>query len=162
MPAQPTELETYFLELVNAARAEADVPPLTFDDELMVAADDHSAWMDATDTLSHTGADDSSPEDRITAAGYEARGTGENIGYFYGTDETGATAAATTRFVDKSHQGFMNSPDHYQNLVNPNFQDVGISLVEGDYQGSPAVFVTQDFGTPTAAEQAKGDYMFIG
>jgi uncharacterized protein YkwD len=75
MPTQPTELEIYFLELVNAARAEAGVPPLTFDDELMVAADDHSAWMDATDTVSHTGADGSSPEDRITAAGYEARGS---------------------------------------------------------------------------------------
>jgi serralysin len=99
MPAQPTELETYFLELVNAARAEAGVSPLTFDDELMVAADDHSAWMDATDTFSHTGADGSSPEDRITAAGYEATGTGENICYLSGTDETGATAAATTHFV---------------------------------------------------------------
>ena len=56
MPAQPTELETYFLELVNGTRAEAGVSPLTFDDELMVAADDHSAWMDATDIVSHTGA----------------------------------------------------------------------------------------------------------
>jgi serralysin len=148
MPAQPTELETYFLELVNAARAEADVPPLTFDDELMVAADDHSAWMDATDTVSHTGADDSSPEGRIAAAGYEATGTGENISLFYGTDETGATAAATTHFVEELHEGFMDSPEHYQNLVNPDFQDVGISLIEGDYQGSPAIFVTQDFGTP--------------
>src|SRR5215208_6510520 len=138
MPAQPTELETYFLELVNAARAEADVPPLTFDDELMVAADDHSAWMDATDTLSHTGAADSSPEDRIIAAGYEATGTGEHILFLYGTDETGATAAATTHFVERSHELFMDSPDHYQNLINPDFQDVGISLIEGDYQGSPA------------------------
>jgi uncharacterized protein YkwD len=156
MPAQPTELESYFLELVNAARAEADVPPLTFDDELMVAADDHSAWMDATDTISHTGADGSSPEDRITAAGYEATGTGENISSFFGTDETGATAAATTHFVEMSHELLMDSPDHYQNLINLDFQDVGISLIEGDYQGSPAIFVTQDFGTP------ESDDIFIG
>ena len=156
MPAQPTELETYFLELVNAARAEAAPPSLTFDDELMVAADDHSAWMDATDTFSHTGADGSSPEDRITAAGYEATRMGENISFFSGTDETGATAAATTHFVEELHEGFMDSPDHYQNLVNPDFQDVGISLIEGDYQGSPAIFVTQDFGTP------ESDDIFIG
>jgi len=162
MPAQPTELETYFLELVNGTRAEVGVSPLTFDDALMVAADDHSTWMDATDTASHTGANGSSPEDRIAEAGYEATWTGENIWYHYGTDETGETAAATTHFVEESHQWFVNSPGHYQNLVNPNFQEVGISLVEGDYQGYPAVFVTLDFGTPTAAEEASGDYIFIG
>jgi serralysin len=156
MPAQPTALETYFLQLVNDARAAAGVQPLAFDGELVAAARDHSAWMDATDTISHTGADGSSPEDRITAAGYEATGTGENISSFFGTDETGATAAATTHFVEMSHELLMDSPDHYQNLINPDFQDVGISLIEGDYQGSPAIFVTQDFGTP------ESDDIFIG
>ena len=132
MPAQPTGLETKFLELVNGTRANAGVSPLTFDDELMIAADNHGAWMDATDTVSQTGAGGSSPE---------------SIWYFYGTDETGEAAAATTHFVEASHQWFVNSPGDYQNLVNPNFQEVGISLIEGDYLGYPAVFVTLDFGT---------------
>jgi serralysin len=146
MPAQPTELETYFLQLVNGTRAEAGVSPLTFDDELMVAADNHSAWMDATDTFSHTGANGSSPEDRISAAGYEATWWGENISEFHGTNET-----ANTQSVEQSYQAFLDDPVHYQNMVNPNFQDVGISVVGGDYQGDPAVYVTMDFGT--AAEQ---------
>jgi len=93
----------------------------------MIAADNHSAWMDANDTVSHTGA--------------------ESIWYFYGTDETGETAAATNHFVEASHQSLVNSPGDYQNLVNPNFHEVGISLIEGDYLGYPAVFVTLDFGT---------------
>ena len=130
MPAQPTELETYFLQLVNGTRAEAGVSPLTFDDELMVAADNHSAWMDANDTVSNTGASGGSPE---------------SIWYFYGTDETGETAAATMHFVQDAHQSLVNSPGDYKNLVNPNFQEVGISLIEGDYLGYPAVFVTLDF-----------------
>jgi uncharacterized protein YkwD len=152
MSAQPTEFESYFLQLVNDARAAAGVQPLSFNDELMIAADDHSAWMDATDTVSHTGANGSSPQDRIADAGYEAAGTGENIWYSYGTD-----AAATMHSAEQSHHWFMNSPGHYSNLVNPDFQEVGISLVEGDYQGSPAVFVTQNFGTPTEAQQAEND-----
>jgi serralysin len=160
MPA--TELETYFLELVNATRAEAGLPALTFDEELLNAADDHSAWMDATDTLSHTGANGSSPEDRIAEAGYEATHTGENIWYYAGTDEeTGQTAAATTTFVNKSHQWFLNSPGHYQNVVSSDFQEIGISVVEGDYQDWPAVFVTQVYGTPAADEQAEADSIFI-
>jgi uncharacterized protein YkwD len=98
----------------------------------MIAADNHSAWMDATDTLSRTGASGSSPE---------------SIWYFYGTDETGETAAATMHFVQDAHQSLVNSPGDYKNLVNPNFQEVGISMIEGDYLGYPAVFVTLDFGT---------------
>ena len=36
---------------------------------------------------------------------------------------------------------------HYDNMVDANFRDVGISVVDGYYQG-PAVFVTMDFGRP--------------
>jgi serralysin len=128
MPAQPTGLETKFLELVNGTRANAGVSPLTFDNALMIAADNHSAWMDATDTISNTGASGSSPE---------------SIWYFYGTDETGETAAATRHFVEDAHRSLVNSD--YQNLVNPNFHEVGIGLLEGDYLGYPAVFATLDF-----------------
>jgi serralysin len=123
MPAQPTGLESYFLQLVNGTRANAGVSPLTFDDQLMIAADNHSAWMDANDTVSHGGA--------------------ESVWYYYGTDETGETAAATRHFVDDAHRSLVNSD--YQNLVNPNFHDIGIGLLEGDYLGYPAVFVTLDF-----------------
>src|SRR4051812_18724515 len=155
MPTQPTELETYFLELINEARAAEGAKPLAFDSELLDAAHTHSAWMNSTDTLSHTGANGSTPQDRIAAAGYDATRTGENIYYSWGTDETGATAGATTHYVEKSHNSFLNSPGHHMNLVDPNFEHIGISVKEGDYQGHPAVFVTEDFGTPTVAERAE-------
>jgi serralysin len=157
MPAAPTDLETYFLELVNATRIAAGTSPLTFDDELMIAADDHNAWMDATDTLSHTGVNGSSIEDRISAAGYDATFTGENIWNEWGTDETGATAGATPYFVEKSRDWFVNSPPHYQTLVNPGFENIGISFMAGNYQGYPAAFATIKFGTPTAEEAAENN-----
>ena len=74
MPAKPTGLESYFLQLVNGTRASAGVSPLSFDDQLMIAADNYSAWMDANDNVSHAGPNGSSVE---------------SIWYFYGTDETG-------------------------------------------------------------------------
>jgi serralysin len=152
MPAQPTALETYFLQLVNDARAVAGVQPLAFDGELVAAARDHSAWMDATDTASHTGAGGSSIEDRIAAAGYEATQDGENIWYLFGDG-----MALDTNAAEQLHQSLMNSPGHRANLLNPSFEDIGIGLVEGDYQGRPAVFVAQNFGTPTDAERAEPD-----
>jgi uncharacterized protein YkwD len=42
--ATPTNLETLFLQLVNEARADAGVKPLTFDGELLDSSDAHSAW----------------------------------------------------------------------------------------------------------------------
>jgi serralysin len=152
MPAQPTALETYFLQLVNDARAVAGVQRLAFDGELVAAARDHSAWMDATDTASHTGAAGSSIGDRIAAAGYEATQYGENIWYLFG-DGIGLD----TNAVEQLHQSLMNSPGHRANLLNPSFEDVGIGVVGGDFQGRPAVFVTENFGTPTDAERTEPD-----
>ena len=128
MPAKPTGLESYFLQLVNGTRASAGVSPLSFDDQLMIAADNYSAWMDANDNVSHAGPNGSSVE---------------SIWYFYGTDETGESAAATKHFVEAAHQSLVSTD--YQDMVNPNSHHVGISVIDGDYLGYPAVFTTLDF-----------------
>jgi uncharacterized protein YkwD len=166
MPAQPTDSELYLLNLVNATRANEGASALISDGELNVAADNHGEWLDANEPAGledktkgdpHVGENGSHPADRIGAAGYEATATGENIYFYYGTDETGATAAATPHFMDKAHEWFLNSPGHHATMVNPGYGEVGISAVEGNYHGFPAVYVTEDFGTPTAAEAAETD-----
>src|SRR3712207_6797635 len=123
MPAQPTELESYFLELVNAARAEAGVQPLTFDSELLTAADDHSAWMDATDTRSHTGANDSSPQGRIAAAGYEASGWGENLAHIWGD-----SLELNRDAVEQLHEMLMNSPDRKSTRLNSSHANISYAV----------------------------------
>ena len=108
--AQPSAYEQYFLELVNRARLDpvgeaarqgiglndglaagtistAAKQPLAFSPLLIDAADAHSAWMLATDTFSHTGANGSSPGYRMKAAGYSFTGSwswGENIAITWG------------------------------------------------------------------------------
>ena len=143
----PTALENYFLSLVNNARANAGLVPLTFDGELLAASDAHSTWMDATDTFSHIGVNGSDPGQRMTAAGYGWSGYGENVAYVSGP----ATQAA----VDQLFQNLMNSPPHRANILNSSFQEIGIGLQEGAINGHSAVFVTQNFGIPNAAEQAE-------
>ena len=116
MPAQPTDTELYLLNLVNATRAKEGASALISDGELNVAADNHSEWLDANEPAGledktkgdpHVGENGSHPADRIAAAGYDATATGENIYFYYGTDETGATAAATPHFMDKAHEWFL-------------------------------------------------------
>ncbi|MCB8819467.1 CAP domain-containing protein [Microvirga rosea] len=145
----PTNLETLFLQLINVARANTGARALTFDGELLDSSDAHSAWMDATDTFSHTGVNGSSPGDRMASAGYGAQGWGENIAYVSG-DLTEAT-------VRQLHTNLMNSPGHYANIVNGSFEEIGIGLKEGTINGYKVVFVTQNFGTPNATERAEPD-----
>jgi len=145
----PTNLETYFLQLVNETRAKAGVKPLAFDGELLDSSDAHSAWMDQTDIFSHTGVNGSSAGQRMTTAGYGWQGWGENIAYVSG----GLTEAT----VQKLYDMLVNSPGHYANIVNGKFEEIGIGLKEGTINGYKVVFVTQNFGTPNAAERAEPD-----
>jgi len=145
----PTNLETYFLQLVNETRAEAGVKPLTFDGELLNSSDAHSAWMDQTDTFSHTGVNGSSAGQRMTTAGYGWQGWGENIAYVSGP--------LTEATVKQLHDLLVNSPGHYRNIVSGSFEEIGIGLKAGTINGYNVVFVTQNFGTPNAAERAEPD-----
>lgn len=146
-------LETYFLELVNASRAQAGLKPLAFDAELADAADKHSEWMVEQDVFSHTGAGGSSAGSRVTAAGYGWTAVGENIAYIGGPDQ----AAMDEADVRQLHTNLMNSAPHRANLLDAGFTEIGIGLAQGDFGGRPAVMVTQNFGTPTAAEAAEAD-----
>ncbi|MER2265828.1 CAP domain-containing protein [Methylobacterium oxalidis] len=146
--AIPTALETEFLQLVNDTRAQAGVNPLSFDSELQSAAAAHNAEMDQADLFSHTGPNGSTVSARIEDAGYGWQGYGENIAYV-----SGGLDEAT---VQKLHSMLVNSPGHYANIVNGSFEEVGIGLKQGTIGGYDVVFVTEDFGTPNAAERADG------
>jgi hypothetical protein len=138
-----TEFEDYFLDLVNGTRAAAGVLPLTFDNELMQSAEDHNTWMDATDTDSHTGVDGKGIEERIRDGGYDGIYVSENIWY----SPTFGTEGESRHWVEQSHKWYVESPKgHYETMINPNFQHIGISFQEGDYNGQPAVFSTLNFG----------------
>jgi hypothetical protein len=161
--ATPTAHEQYVLELVNRARldplAEAarygiDLnqglssgtlngtakQPLAFNPLLIDAARDHSDWIIATDTFSHTGANGSSPGDRMKAAGYTFSGSwtwGENIALRSGTI-TGSTA-------ELLHEQLFESPGHRVNLLNGNFREAGFGLSQGPYKGYTATALTENF-----------------
>jgi serralysin len=91
----------------------------------------------------------SDPGDRMAAAGYGAQGWGENIAY--------ASGGLTEATVRQLHTNLMNSPGHYANIVNGSFEEIGIGLKEGTINGYKVVFVTQNFGTPNAAERAEAN-----
>lgn len=168
--AQPTAQEQYFLELLNRARlnplAEAQrygidlnqglaggtltatqKQPLAFNFLLNDAADQHSSWMLATDTFSHTGINGSSPMQRMQNAGYSFTGSwwnGENIAY------VGSTGSVTLDgSIDNLHRNLFLSAGHRENILNGAFMEAGVGLQLGVFTSGGtnwnAAMVTQDF-----------------
>ncbi|MBP0484500.1 DUF4214 domain-containing protein [Sagittula salina] len=140
--------ERYMLELINAERAAAGLPPLVLEQNLNTSADQHSRWMTESDTFSHTGAGGSSHTDRIRAADFDLDGnwrTAENIAAV-----TASGLADLRDEIDRLHTNLMNSPTHRVNILDPAVTHVGLGIVTGpmtyasgtSYQ---SVIVTQNF-----------------
>lgn len=143
-----SNLEQLMLSLINQERRAANLAPLDFNGDLNEASEDHSTWMLRTDTFSHTGQNGSSAGDRIVDAGYVLEGTwtwGENIGW-----QSVRGAPGLSDDVRNVHVSLMNSPGHRANILNPNFDEIGIGVVRGDFGRFDSVMITQNFGATDA------------
>lgn len=141
--SQANAYEQYMLELVNSERAKNGAQPLAFNSNLNTAAENHSAWMIATDTFSHTGSGGSSAGDRMKAAGYAFTGSwtwGENIAWVSTRDPAGYQDE-----MSMLHTNLMNSSGHRANILNGNYKEVGIGLEIGQFGSYNAAMVTQNF-----------------
>lgn len=141
--SQANAYEQYMLELINSERAKVGAQPLAFDGDLNESAENHSSWMIATDTFSHTGAGGSSPGDRMKAAGYVFSGSwawAENIAWM----STRAPAGLQDEVL-QLHTNLMNSSGHRANLLNDTYREIGVGLEVGQYGSYEGAFVTQNF-----------------
>ena len=146
-----SEVERQMLDLINAERTSRGLDALTLERRLNDATEDHSVWMDDTRVFSHTGVGGSDPGDRMRDAGFQFSGNwtwGENIAY---QSERGAPGISDD--VVDLHTALMNSPGHRANILNPNFELIGIGIEEGDGRGFDAVYVTQNFARTSAPVQ---------
>lgn len=109
-------------------------PALGWNGYLFGAAAGHSFEMAANNYFSHTGLDGSDPGQRITSAGYAWSAYGENIA-------GGQTSVQTV--VD----GWLNSPGHCANIMNPNFTEIGAACVSSS-TSQYSTYWTMDFARP--------------
>jgi uncharacterized protein YkwD len=116
MPGDLARTAAEVTDLTNRERARAGLPPLATDTLLTRAAQAHSTDMVVRAFYSHTGPDGSQPWDRAASAGSTRRTIGENI-------------ACGQRSAAEVVEGWMNSPGHRANILNPKFVDIGIGSV---------------------------------
>ena len=113
------------LSLTNQVRGSSGLAPLTVDSQLTSVAQRWAATLAERGVISHN----SSLPAQVT--GWKL--LGENVG-------VGAT-------VDAVHAGWMASPTHHQNLVDPSFTKVGFGIVRPDAR----IFVVQVFMQPKSS-----------
>ncbi|MBY6127055.1 CAP domain-containing protein [Roseovarius atlanticus] len=148
MTTQGSTLEFYMLDLINGERAANGLAPLQLEQNLNQAAEDHSLWMIESDIFSHTGAGGSSAKDRMEAADFTFSGSwasGENIGY---QSERGAPGLIDD--VEDIHDRLMASSGHRWNILNENYDYVGIGIEYGNHGGYDGVMITQNFANTSA------------
>ncbi|MBU2994209.1 CAP domain-containing protein [Octadecabacter sp. 1_MG-2023] len=125
------EFERYMLELVNAERTSLGLDALELELHLNDSAEDHSDWMLDANVFSHTGENDSTATQRMEAAGFDlywSWGTGENIAIQTTRGEEGFMDD-----VEDLHIALMNSPLHRDNILNPDYDYIGIGISVADY-----------------------------
>ncbi len=116
------------VRLTNAARARRGCGPLRVDARLTRAARVHSLEMARSGQFTHESPDGSAPWDRMERAGYYA-GAAENIGRGYVS-------------AQEAVSGWLDSPDHRENILNCEFRAIGVGVVSGP----EGPWWTQDFG----------------
>jgi uncharacterized protein YkwD len=140
-PADWARFEEEALVLTNQRRAAgaqcgdrsfAPAPPLAMNAALRRAARDHSRDMGTGNYFDHASLDGRSPDDRMRAAGWSGRASGENI---FGGPRTAGEV------VD----GWMKSPGHCANIMSPNYGFIGIGYAEVE-RSRLGHYWTQDFG----------------
>jgi uncharacterized protein YkwD len=123
------QAEQVLLALANQVRAQAGAPRLTLDAGLTRAARAHAEAMFAARQLSHQFAGEPSLPQRLTAATVtQIDQEGENVALDF-------DAAS-------GHQHLMLSPPHRANLLNPDYNVIGLGVV----RGGDRLYIVQDFG----------------
>ncbi len=125
---------TELVKLTNDYRIKNDLPPLAVNARLVQAAVNK-----AKDMLSQGYFDHSSPQGKkfsqwIKEVGYQYFYVGENLAIDYDT-------------AAEIFNAWINSPSHRENILRPQFQEIGIAALRGKFKNRPTLAVVQLFGT---------------
>jgi hypothetical protein len=124
------------IRLTNDRRVAAGLAPLSENGVLSQAAQAKGADMLNKGYWAHFAPDGTSPWSFFTSFGYKYRYAGENLARDFSSP--GAAVDA-----------WMNSPTHKDNILNGNYKEVGIGVVEGSLGGVDTTIIVQFFGTPS-------------
>ena len=125
--AKAPVIATRALQLVNEMRARGarcgersfgPAPPVKLSDTLATVAYGHANDMARHNYFEHEDLAGHSPADRVRAVGYPEKLVGKNIAY-------------GPKSADEVVQGWLDSPGHCENIMDPRFAEMGIAYAAG-------------------------------
>jgi uncharacterized protein YkwD len=125
--AQAPQQASRALQLVNEIRARgarcgdrsfAPAPPVKLSQTLGGVAFGHADDMAKHNYFEHEDLTGRSPADRVRAVGYQEKLVGENIAY-------------GPKSAEEVVQGWLDSPGHCENIMDPRFAEMGIAYAAG-------------------------------
>jgi hypothetical protein len=120
----------------NAARVSNNLPTLQVSPLLTEAAQEKANDMAKNNYFAHTSPAGLTPWYWFGNVGYDFTYAGENLAVDFSDSQDVTTA-------------WLNSPEHRANIMSANFTQVGIAIATGTFEGHPAVYVAEEFGTPS-------------
>src|SRR5258708_8573702 len=126
-PVTPDNPEQQVFQQLLEARQKAGVPAVQWDDHLAEAARFHAKAMADHQELSHQLNNEPYLLLRIAATGARFTVAAENI--------------ASVGFAQDAHLGWMLSPGHLANILNPVYTHIGIGIVKRGNQ----LYIAEDF-----------------
>jgi len=139
-------LELAIHERVNEARQARDLEPIGFDRDLREIARSHSADMAEHGYFSHTGRNGSTLEHRYERFDYRCRVPSDGLQYKTGGENLFTMQSPAERqpeaVADRAIQGWLDSPAHRRNLLDPDWRQEGIGVARAE---NGRLYVTQNF-----------------
>ena len=123
------------LASTNDERKSNNLEPLIINDKLSAAAAQKANDMLTKGYWSHDSPDGVKPWAWVESNNYSYTEAGENLAKNFTT--AGSTVTA-----------WMNSPSHRENVLNPNYQEVGFATVDGEMNGEPTTITVAFYGKP--------------
>jgi hypothetical protein len=132
------------IRLTNEERSKNGLPSLNANATLSAAALQKGADMFAKNYWAHFAPDGTSPWTFFKNAGYSYLYAGENL-------------ARDFQSSPEVVQAWINSPTHKDNIVNANYSEIGVAVINGVLSGQETTLVIQFFGRPTTAFVAQAE-----
>lgn len=127
------------IDMTNQERQTSGVSPLKVNQKLEEAAYLKAQDMIEKDYFSHQSPTGKTPWDWLKLVNYNYKYAGENLAIGFLDSEEVITA-------------WNQSPSHRDNILSSNYQEIGIAVVKGNFQGSETTLVVQFFGSSLKKE----------
>lgn len=119
--APDPEAERQLFELVNRERAARGLTTLQHDPRLVPVARAHAEEMFRLKYFGHVSPNTGTPFDRLSKAGIGYQRAGENLAY--------------AQSVAVAHKGLMDSQGHRENILRPEFTELGVGVISAGLYG---------------------------